>query len=533
VVFFSVFFVLLGGLWIDQPGLYEDEVLFAAAIYDPIFVTHAVTVGDRSFPTMIMTYLGTLKSCIYKVIFSIVDPTPVTIRLPMLMAGALALYLTAMIIRTVSRPATVIIVTVLLATDVSAVLTTRLDWGPVALQHLLIALGVYAVVRFDRSRSLLWLTLGFFAFGLALWDKALAIWMLTGLACAGILTCRAFVKDLMKTRWRPAVFAFWLGALPWLLYNIHVLPSAGTFQGQRISLSNLPSKVIDVAYLLRGNSLHGWAVRNDYARPYPDEGVARSWLERTSLAISDRTRRPRRAYLDVGLLCCLLLLPLVTRGDDWHLARFVSVALAGGLLVMLLTRGAGGAIHHFVLLWPLPHVLVGIVAGSLWYRRSVPIRGLVTMSVGALVLSNLLVINEFYALLLRNGGTPRWTDAIYRLADHFQAHRPKSLILLDWGLLGPLRVLSRGTLPLEPQINLLQEPGVPRTQSEQHLERLLSDLDTVFVTNVEPTFPGAEERLRHFAALRGFVRSSERIFADSNGIPVVRVFTYARAPTPP
>ena len=75
----------------------------------------------------------------------------------------------------------------LLAADSLYLLTTCFDWGPVALQHLLVVGGVLLLMRFYQTLSSLSLAAGFFLLGLALWDKALGMWMLSGLGIAGIL----------------------------------------------------------------------------------------------------------------------------------------------------------------------------------------------------------------------------------------------------------------------------------------------------------------------------------------------------------
>jgi hypothetical protein len=65
-------------------------------------------------------------------------------------------------------------------------LTVCFDWGPVALQHLLLVGGLFLLLRFYQTGSQLSLALGFLLWGLAMWDKALAIWMLGAFGVAGL-----------------------------------------------------------------------------------------------------------------------------------------------------------------------------------------------------------------------------------------------------------------------------------------------------------------------------------------------------------
>jgi hypothetical protein len=285
----------------------------------------------------------------------------------------------------------------------------------------------------------------------------------------------------------------------------------------------LPAKAANVWNMLKGDSLHGWAVRDD--GPHSTTAGA-SNLERVSLRLSDLWGRSRRAYLDVALACSLPVLLFVNGGRERRLILFLMVALAVGLTAMLLTYAAGGTIHHLALLWPLPHALIAVAAAWLWRRRFV--KPVVIILVSALAATNILVINEFYALMLRNGGTPRWTNAIYGVAEHFKRAPAKAVVLLDWGLLCPLRILSRGTLPLDAQMNILDE-SVPAKQWDTSVTRLLSDPGTVFLTNVEPQLPGAVDRLDKFAAERHFVRTPSRFFHDSRGRPMIEAFAYRSA----
>ena len=196
---------------------------------------------------------------------------------------------------------------------------------------------------------------------------------------------------------------------------------------------------------------------------------------------------------------------------------------------MLATRNAGGAVHHWVLLWPLPHAIIALAFGAVWQRYSRTIKGLVAIGVAIVVTSNVLVINEFYTLALRNGGTPRWSDAIYDVSGYLRSHPAKSIVLLDWGLLGPLRVLNQGALPLELHSGILQDTAVPMPQWEEFANGLIRDPGTVFLTNLEPAIPGADARLSDFAARLGLTRTSVNIFKDGHGVPMIELFRY----TPP
>ena len=93
IVFCLIVFVFIGTYEIQLPGLYYDEALFVNAasggvtdlfIYKRLF----------GFPIMLMPYIGALKSWLYFPIFKFFGINFVTIRLPAVLLGALALGLT-------------------------------------------------------------------------------------------------------------------------------------------------------------------------------------------------------------------------------------------------------------------------------------------------------------------------------------------------------------------------------------------------------------------------------------------------------
>src|SRR5436190_20497823 len=106
----------------------------------------------------------------------------------MLLDGVASLLLFFLLLRRISGDRAAYIGCSLLDVDSVYILTSCFDWGPVALQHLLLVGGALLLVRFYQTGSHYSLAGGFFLFGLALWDKALAIWVLSGLGVAGILT---------------------------------------------------------------------------------------------------------------------------------------------------------------------------------------------------------------------------------------------------------------------------------------------------------------------------------------------------------
>ena len=174
-------FFFAGQAFVPLLGVENDEALFGMAFFPPKYAV-SVKVGHSTLPLMLMTYVGTLKAWLYRPFFKFVHPHVWSLREPMVLAGVLSIALFYLLLRRISGERAAVVGAVLLATDAPYLLTTVFDWGPVALQHLLFIGGALCLVRFYQDRSHGALAGGAFLFGLAMWDKALATWLLSGLA---------------------------------------------------------------------------------------------------------------------------------------------------------------------------------------------------------------------------------------------------------------------------------------------------------------------------------------------------------------
>jgi len=171
----AVFFLFSGMAFIGSLGIEADEALPGAPLYQPKSWHYAWRLGHARIPLMHMSYLGTLKTWIWRPIFHWWGTGVWPLRFPALLAGAASIWIFYRFLRATVGTRAAVIGCAILAADSQYLLTTVFDWGPVVLQHLLIGAGLLLLVKFHRSRNALWLAAGCFLFGLALWDKMLAM----------------------------------------------------------------------------------------------------------------------------------------------------------------------------------------------------------------------------------------------------------------------------------------------------------------------------------------------------------------------
>ena len=309
-----IFFFLAGHAFLPHLGIEDDEALFVDAIFHPRAELYSLRLGHSHVPIMLMTYLGALKSLLYGPILRLFGTGIRVLREPMLLAGVASLYLFYCLLRKVAGVRAAYIGCGLLAVDSMYLLTICFDWGPVALQHLLLIGGVLLVAGFFQDGSGRKLAAGGFLVGLALWDKALAVWVLSGLGIGGILT---FPRQIFAacTRRNLAVAAggLLLGALPLLIYNAghHWITFSGNFRRDTApgAITGKFSMLVDTGH---GDGLFGWMTDEDWQTPAPH-------------APEGRWRRPLPGFRQLpdtrGVICWFTLLCWHCCWRRWRAAR--------------------------------------------------------------------------------------------------------------------------------------------------------------------------------------------------------------------
>jgi len=519
-------FLTAGWFFLARLGVQNDEALFANGIYKPYAVAYVYQIGHSRIPLMLMSYLGTLKSWIYRPIFQVFGAGMEAMRAPMLLAGAASVWLFYLLLRRLAGERAALIGCGLLASDSLYLLTVCFDWGPVALQHLLLVSGMLLLLRFYQERSNFSLAAGCFLLGLAMWDKALAAWMLGGIGVAAIaIVPRQILGVITVRRAAIAVLAFALGALPLIIYN-----SAKRGVTFRSNTSWDTSDLAGKARLLRGTAeggaLFGWINFEDWQTDNPH--LPQGAVESASAKISALGGHIRHGLLLYGFLLALLLTPLA-RGNALRGILFALVAMTVAWVQMAVTANAGGSVHHAILLWPLPQMVIAISFAAASRRLGSAGIPAVAVVVVAMMISGLMVTNEYFCLIVRNGGSRNWTDAIFRLSDYLKGTSSPDIVCVDWGMMDSLRLLSRARLPLRVGTDPITKTEL-NDDDRQYLGRMISSPDHLFINHTKEFefFTGVNDKLLKFAADAGYTREVLTVISDRNGRTVYEVYRFAR-----
>ena len=510
----ALLFLFLGALWIDQPGLYYDEVYFVWASYpDPAPSSPGYfEILGRPMKLMVVPYTGALKGWIYRILFQVFPGSAATARLPVLLLGAVAILLLYWLISRVADRRVALAAALLAAADSTFLLTTRLDWGPVAIQRFGLLAGCCLLVKWHQGGHRAYFAAGFFVFGLGAFDKLSFLWLLAALAA---VTLALFPKLVLRRRtvsWAaPAAVAFLIGFLPVILY--YAEPTAA-----RSSLvldwdrGSWQKKV----GMLRG-TLDGTAVPNAIVMPEAAaQGPVVSGLER-AIGLAGGPERP--ALFFPALLVAVCLLPLTLRSSYRKLAVFSAGYCVLAWAIMFLVQEAG-SVHHLVLVYPFPHVFV---AGSAFgIVESVRRPGFRRVLRAVLVLAALLIVVDgvrlalgFHVRLARQGERAVWSSAIYDLHESLLKMRPVQTVALDWGIAAQIRFLSRARTPI-------QECWSMETASQ--LPSLLENPEVLYLGFAEnPGVPGVTPLFQKLVRSRGYDWERVATIADRAGRPVYYV----------
>lgn len=519
-ILICVVFILLACAGISRLGVQTDEALFAGAIYPPIPEQRCIRILGQEIPLMVFDYVGALKSALYVPVLALWGVSAASVRFPAILIGAVAILMCFELMRGLLGRGAALMGALLLAADPMFLLTVRGDWGPVALQIACKTAGLLALAAYGRTGRERWLAAGFFVLGLGLWDKALFVWPLAGLAAGAAVLPWGKLSGLVSgRRIGVAAISFVAGCSPLLAYNLR--NDWVTFRGDAgFSLEDASQKVLVLRATFAGEAMRGIMARTE----------ANGWergpsgaLETATVGLATWERTPQRHYLGY-LLGPALILALFLRGQYGRVARFSLAAGVTTWVMMLATAHAGGAVHHTVLLYPYPQMLAAAVLSGLAARRRVA-RAAGAAAVLMVAFSGVSMTARYYADEIRYGGTPAWSDAFYGAMAGVKSSGAKRVCLVDWGLYDNLRLFQQGRVEL---CTLAPEGS---EQDRRDVARELRQPATLYAGHTEgqEVAPGSTERLLRFAEREGYEPVDRRVYRDRTGRPVIETFRMQRS----
>jgi hypothetical protein len=361
------------------------------------------------------------------------------------------------------------------------------------------------------------LAAGFLCWGLALWNKAIFAWALSGIVVAGILVFWPEIKRCMRPRnLLVAAAAFVSGALPLVVYNL-THGNATVTENAHLDPRSVPGKWIQVELAANGSSLFGYLTGEDW---WPNPKTPQSLRGHAATWIRDHLgdHRSTGFYYVFGVL--LLAAPWWWK---YRAARFSLVFMGVAWSLMALTHDAGTSAHHVILLWPFPILFAAIALASL------PWRPLAWAAAALMIAMNLLVLNQYLYQFERDGAGDVFTDALNPLSASLDEYAGRTFYLIDWGLSDNLNLLHQGRVDLRTATGPVNTDS-PSPEQIGEIRDILRDPRGLILDHVREheVFPAVGIRLDRVALSFGYVRRVVRTIPDSNGRPMFEILGFVK-----
>jgi hypothetical protein len=443
--------VLLAKQNLSVPGLYYDEAVFAGMAKD--FVTgnihgqhmpdhQVISLAGRPFPLFIQTYLGALKSWMLMPTFGFFGVNVALLRATTLFWAQLALLFLMLGAWRWLGLATALIASVLLAFDPTFFFLSVLDWG-VAVPSLVCRCACfYFAIRWNQKRKLRdAFFVGLFA-GLGFFNKADFAVFLIAVSLAAVFCCwRQLVAAIRQHSSSVALacLGFALGAGPMLIRIPRML--ALTFSGPHPNApGEMTAKLKTMLSMYDGS--HFYRLMNV-------GGVFERMYEGSS--------GPKAAIGIAVILACVVFCGLAYRRKivkPRAIAFLMITMLLVTIGVFLLPDAV--RIHHAVLVYPLPQLIIAAIIVTLWQTRmpqkklDYAIPATIAIVLIDLLAGELHAVVQTQQLIRQTGGRGRWSESLDQFCRQNRNRSNLTIVSLDWGFNEQLMFLTDAPQLAEP-----------------------------------------------------------------------------------
>jgi hypothetical protein len=439
------------------PGFYYDEALDLVPMLDLLQGRQPELlrgIGLGPYPIMLLDYMGSLGGYLSVPFLILLDPDYLAARIQPISFSCLTIALAWLLARRWFGTRVAVVTVLLLAINPSFIWFSRQG---ISVTSVMTVFSLSSLLLLDAAQRRLSaghttqaMAMAFVAglmIGLGLWAKLLFLRWVAVLVVMGLVLGWPIKLRQAGPILATAAFGATLGAFPLIYYNIAgwlrdghpwtitLLINSLTHPTQQFGIDNtaffdnLRKAIDDVRVFVDGSYFwyNGIPFSNVYAVP--------------TLLLS--------AAAGSGLA--------ILRASPANEARRFFAVLAGiGTLTVLGAFTVSGlwSTHQFIML-PLPQLVVACAAvwladqlasllrlGDTRPWRTLLVTSLVGLLLGLPFSRDLWVNEQHHTTLQRTGGSGRFSDAIYKLADWLAANQINQPIALDWGIAKNVRVLT-------------------------------------------------------------------------------------------
>ena len=422
---------------LSVPGLYYDEAVFAGMAKD--FVTGQVhgqhmpgnetwQFFGRPFPFFVQTYLGALKCWILIPALYFFGHTVAVVRATNLFCGSIGLLFLMLGTWRWLGIRAALIAGALLAFDPAYFFISIIDWGVAAPSFVCRCLSFFLLTIWWKHRQARYLFLAAFFAGLGFFNKVDFAVLLVAIAGASMVCfARTLRSSLNTTSLIAAVGGFLLGVGAMLFKVPKIL--GGTLSGSNPSPpGELTEKLNTLRALYDGSYFYRLMnVGGIFERMFADSA---NFL-------------PIFGGLLLASTIIIVCFATNDRGSDRRIGLFLLLALGLGTLGVIVLPG-GVRIHHAVLVYPLPHLIIAFAALVLFkkFSKRLLVPALTWIALAGLFVSDIYVLHHTQVLIRETGGRGRWSESFDTFCRENKDRSDLTLVSLDWGFNEQLAFLT-------------------------------------------------------------------------------------------
>jgi len=472
---------------LSVPGLYYDEAVFGGLAKDFITGQHhlhtpgfeLVTIFGRPFPLFVQFYLGALKSWMLMPALALFGSSLAVLRLTSLVWALLSALVFMLGVRRWLGLQAGIVAGAVLMVDPTFFFLGLLDWGAAISALFCRCAAFYLIVIWWQRRSAFFLFLAGLFLGLGVFNKVDFVAFIIGVAVAAACFYGTKLWTILRDQRLvvAATIGFLIGAWPMILKIPRIVSYVGAGEGSA-GAGETQEKLHTLFSMYGGSYFYrlmdaGGLFNEMYAQPSPTHSLFGF------------------VFVSAALLLAMIGISTHER-EERRLGGFLLAGFALTTTGIFLLPGAV-RIHHAVLAFPFPQLIIATAAIHLWQRKwSLPaywIRSLILVVVGVLFASQLFAIVKTERLLNQTGGRGRWSNAFDAFCHDNKMRNHLTMISLDWGFNEQMAFLTNGPQLVEPfwafssyKSNLPPLPNKPNNVYLVHSpEYSLSHYDTAYL----------------------------------------------------
>ena len=515
------YYLFAGFFQIKYPGFYYDEafqllpaVNFAQENCNyPYLRILDLKIGNNRFPLMRHHYGGMVKAYPLAVVFKIFGVGWLVTRITMIVLGLFILVLVYLWARQLFDIRVAFLALLLLSTDPNFIFPVRVDLGLVVLMLIFKMVSLLLLLRWWRKGGVLSFVMAFFSLGLGVWDKANFFWFVGALIASGFLVGGSgLFKKLTWGALIGGVGAFILGSSPFSALNI--MRSGVTFSRMVKPDPRTQRLLMEVGRNLSVSFRVFWQTINGH------------WLQRIFIGSSPlHLFLPYLLGFSVIVFLGISLKIIVAHRLRLKKVSFVFSLMTGILLLTMLTPQTWGG-HHFLMVYPFPHIFCGAVLSSLITLRSprAAVRKVLSvMGIAVLLLaiySNVSLTFAVHRAFARDK-LPwwAWSNAIYDLGDYLSNLPGKTILCLDWGFYRNLAVVTEGKVKLEEKYENFRSG-----QADNVFKKCFPNNYYLYLLSHRPLFHQGRKSFEKALKDLGYQKRLERSFRDGRGKEIYFIF---------